>query len=207
MELMRRQSPCAATCLCLLSPTVLLFLGCAPTHPITEAVCVSQCLESWDHARVLIWSNDPKVEPLLAEWVQKQGAEVIEPAIVQDAMRRHHVVIAPEPGVENVLQHLGSLVGANRVLFATVIRRSHPLTIMYSGYKEGHPRVTTLFDPIVTVRSLAMDTSTTRWAVTATGASSTFVLDPTVAELTQTALRRASCESDRLTWTDEGGCE
>ncbi|HET7439280.1 MAG TPA: hypothetical protein VFJ56_07255, partial [Nitrospira sp.] len=81
------------------------------------------------------------------------------------------------------------------------------LTIMYSGYKEGHPRVTTLFDPIVTVRSLGIDTSTTRWSVTATGASSTFVLDPTVAELTQTALRRASCESDHLIWTDEGGCD
>jgi hypothetical protein len=52
--------------------TVVLFMGCAPAHPITEAVCVSQCLESWDHERVLVWSNDPRVEPLLADWVQKQ---------------------------------------------------------------------------------------------------------------------------------------
>jgi hypothetical protein len=187
---------------------VLLFLGCAPTRPITEAVCVSQCLDSWEHSRVLVWSNDPKVEPLLADWARKQDAEVIEPAIVQDAIRRHHVVIEPEPGVENVLRDLGRLVGANRVLFAAVIRQSRPLTIMYSGYKEGHPRVTTLFDPIVTVRSLAVDAPITHWSVSATGASSTFVLDPTVADLTQTALRRASCEADRLTHrTDESGCD
>ena len=102
--------------------TVLLFIGCAPAHPITEAVCVSQCLESWDHARVLVWSNDPKVEPLLADWVQRQEAEVIDPVIVQEAMRRHHMVIQSEPGIENVLRHLGTLVGANRVLFATVLR-------------------------------------------------------------------------------------
>ena len=78
---------------------------------------------------------------------------------------------------------------------------------MYSGYKEGHPRVTTLFDPTVTVRSLRVDPPTVDWSVTVTGPSPTFSLEPTVADLTRTALRRVSCEADQESqWTDETGC-
>lgn len=187
--------------------TILLCVGCASTHPITDAVCVSQCRNSLDQAKVLVWSNDPKIEPLLLDWAQKQDARVIEPAIVQDAIAQHRVVLEPEPGIEDALRHLGSLVGADRVLFAMVEIQSHALTRMYSGYKEGHPRVTTLFDPTVTVRSLGVDGSTTYWSVSATGASSTFVPDPTIADLTQTALHRAGCEADPETqWSDETGC-
>ena len=191
----------------LASLTGLLFMSCVPNHPITEAVCVSQCLDSLDHARVLVWSNDPKVESLLFDWAGEQGAQAIEPAAVHDAILRHHVVLEAKPGVEDVLRHLAGLMGADRVLFATVMLQSHPLTQMYSGYKEGHPRVTTVFDPTVTVRSLGVVRPTTYWSVTVTGAAPTFFREPTVSDLTQTALRRATCEADPATqWTDETGC-
>jgi hypothetical protein len=99
-------------------------------------------------------------------------------------------------------------VGANRVVFAMVMRRSHVLNRMYSGYKEGYPGIySTLFDPTVTVRSLGVDRPTIYWSVTATGTSPTFFAEPSVTVLTQTALRRASCEADPETqWTDESGC-
>jgi hypothetical protein len=85
--------------------------------------------------------------------------------------------------------------------------RSYPLTAMYSGYKEGHPRVTTLFDPMVTVRSLRVDAPMVEWSVTATGSAPTFSLEPTVADLIRTALRRVGCEADQESqWTDETGC-
>ena len=192
----------------LASLTVLLLMSCAPTHPITEAVCVSQCLDSLDQARVLIWSNYPEAEPLLLEWVREHNAQVIEPVVVQEAILRHHLLLEPEPGVEDMLRHLGRLVGANRVLFATVMPQSHALNRMYSGYKQGYPRVySTLFDPTVRVRCFGVDRSTLYWSVTATGTSPTFFAEPSVTELTQTALHRASCEADSGTqWTDDTGC-
>jgi hypothetical protein len=193
----------------LASLAVLLLMSCTPTHPITEAVCVSQCLDSLDHERVLIWSNDREVEPLLLGWVREHDAQVIEPVVVQDAIVRHHLVLEPEPGLEDVLRHLGNQVGADRVLIATVRRQSHVLNRMYSGYKEGYPwRYSTLFDLAVTVRSLGVNRPTIYWSVTATGTSPTFIADPSATELlTQTALRRASCEADPETqWTDDTGC-
>jgi hypothetical protein len=175
----------------LASLTVLLFMSCAPTHPITEAVCISQCLDSLDHARVLIWSNYPEAEPLLLEWVREHNAQVIEPVVVQEAILRHHLLLEPERGVEDMLRHLGRLVGADRVLLASVMPQSHALNRMYSGYKGGYPRVY----------------STLYWSGTATGTSPTFFAEPSVTELTQTALHRASCEADPGTqWTDDTGC-
>jgi hypothetical protein len=192
----------------LASLAVLLLMSCAPTHLITEAVCVSQCLDSLDQARVLIWSNYPEVEPLLLGWVREHNAQGIQPAVVQDAILQHHLVLEPVPGVEDMLRYLGSLDGADRVLFVTVMPQSHALNRMYSGYKEGHRRVySTLYDPTVTVRSLGVDRPTIYWSVTATGTPPTFFAEPSVTELTQTALRRASCEADYEShWTDDTGC-
>src|SRR5512144_1232986 len=111
----------------LVSVAVLLLMNCVSTHPITEAVCVSQCLDSLDHERVLIWSNYPEVEPLLLGWVREHNAQVIESVVVEDAILRYHLVLEPEPGVEEVLRHLGRLVGADRVVSAMVILQSHAL--------------------------------------------------------------------------------
>jgi len=195
-------------CYALVSLAVLLLMSCASTHPITEAVCVSQCLDSLDHERVLIWSNYPEVEPLLLGWVREHNAQVIESVVVEDAILRHHLVLEPEPGVEDMLRHLGRLVGADRVLSAMVMLQSHALNRMYSGYKEGYPRAySTIFDPTVTVRSFGVERPTIYWSVTATGTSPAFFAEPSVTELTQTALHRASCEADPETqWTDDAGC-
>jgi hypothetical protein len=189
---------------------ILLFLltlaGCS-AHPITDAVCVSQCLDTWDKARVLVWTNEPKIEPLLVDWVRKQGGEVIDSAIVGDSMSRDYLVVQPSREEEHALRELGRTVGANRVLAARVERHSYPLYNLYSGYKEGHPRVTTLFDPTVTIRSISVADETTQWSVTARGGSTSFVYDPAVTELAETALERAACEANPNTqWTDERGC-
>lgn len=186
---------------------VLLFMSCAPSHPITEAVCVTMCRDTFRDSRVLVWSSDPAVELLLLEWARDQEAHVVDPAQVQETIRQHHLMLKPKPGLEEKLRYLGRLVGANRILVAAVLPQSHPSYVMYSGYTEGHPRVTTLFDPTVTVRSLMVDRPTVYWSVTAMGPTPTFALEPTVTDLTQTALRRASCEADFETqWTDATGC-
>ena len=185
---------------------LLTFVGCS-THPMTDAVCVSQCFDSWEDARVLIWTNEAKLKPLLADWVRHHGGQVIDSDIVGDAISRDDLVKQPASEIEQSLRHLGRMAGANRVLAATVERHSYPLYNLYSGYKEGHPRVTTLFDPTVTIRSLSVIGTTTQWSVTAKGGSTSFVYDPAVTELAETALERAACEANPNTrWTDERGC-
>jgi hypothetical protein len=191
----------------LASLAVLFVMSCAPTHPITDAVCVTVCRETIRDARVLVWSSDPAVEQLLLDWVRDQEAHVVDSAQVQDVIRHHHLLLEPKPGLEEELRRLGRLVGADRILVATVMPQSHPVYVMYSGYTEGHPRVSTLFDPVVTVRSLMVDRPTVYWSVTAMGPAPTFALEPTVTDLTQTALRRVSCEADyESQWTDATGC-
>ncbi len=189
------------------SVTMLLLASCAPTHPTSEAVCISECGHSFRHARVVVWSHDPTVEQLLLDWVRTHDAQVVDPDQVRETIRQHQLSLELKPGVEEVLRRLGRLLAANRVLVATVMPRSHALYVMYSGYKEGHPRVTTVFDPTVTVRSLGVDPPIVYWSVTVTGPSPTFALEPTVGDLTQTALQRATCEADSESqWTDETGC-
>ena len=186
--------------------SLFMFVGCA-THPVTDAVCVSQCLDSWDNARVLVWTNEPKIEPLLVDWIRKQGGQVIESAIANDSMSQDYRLAQPAGEVEHSLRQLGRNVGANRVLAAMVERRSYPLYYLYSGYKEGHPRVTTLFDPTVTIRNLKVADETTQWSVTARGGSTSFVYDPAVTELAETALERVTCEANPNTrWTDDRRC-
>ena len=186
--------------------SLFAFAGCS-THPITESVCVSQCLDTCDTARVLIWTNEPKLEPLLADWVHNQGGRVVDSTGLGDAMAQRDSESQPLQDVERSLRQFGRTVGANRVLSATVERRSYPLYNLYSGYKEGHPRVTTLFDPSVTIRNMSVEDGTTRWSVTAKGGSTSFVYDPAVTELAQTALERAACEANPNTrWTDERRC-
>ena len=186
--------------------SLLTVVGCS-THPITDAVCVSQCLDTWDHARVLVWTNEPKIEPLLAEWVRRQGGLVIDSAIVSASMNQDYLMTQPVGELEYSIRQLGRDLGANRVLAATVERRSYPLYNLYSGYKEGHQRVTTLFDPTVTIRNMNVLDETTQWSVTARGGSPTFVYDPTITELAETALERAACEANpNMRWTDERRC-
>ena len=186
--------------------SLLTVAGCS-THPITDAVCVSQCLDTWENARVLIWTNEPKLEPLLVDWIRKHGGQVIDSDIVGDAISRGYLAEQPAREIEQSLRQLGRMAGANRVLAAIVERHSYPLYNLYSGYKEGHPRVTTLFDPTVTIRSMNVVDETIQWSVTARGSSTSFVYDPTVTELAETALERAACEANLNTrWTDERGC-
>jgi len=185
---------------------LLTVVGCS-AHPITAAVCVSQCLDTWEDARVLIWTNEPKLEPLLVDWVRKQGGQVIDSEIVRDAISRDYFVEQPVREIEQSLRQRGRMVGANRVLAASVEPHSYPLYNLYSGYKEGHPRVTTLFDPTVTIRSMNVGDATTQWSVTARGGSTSFVYYPAVTELAETALERATCEANPNTrWTDERRC-
>ena len=186
--------------------SLLTFAGCS-THPITEAVCVSQCLDTWDKARVLVWTNEPQIQPILVDWVRKQGGQVMDSAVVSNSMSQDYLTAQPAGEVEQSLRQLGRSIGANRVLAATVERHSYPLYNLYSGYKEGHPRVTTLFDPTVTIRSINVAEETTQWSVTARGGSTSFVYDPAVTELAETALERATCEANPNTrWTDERRC-
>ena len=185
---------------------LLTFVGCSP-HPITDAVCVSQCLDTWEGTRVLIRTNETKLEPLLVDWVRKHGGQVIDSDIVGDAISRDSLMEQPAREIELSLRQLGRMAGANRVLAATVERHSYPVYNLYSGYKQGHPRVTTLFDPTVTIRSLSVVDATTQWSVTARGGSTSFVYDPAVTELAETALERAACEANpNARWTDERGC-
>jgi hypothetical protein len=122
-------------------------------------------------------------------------------------MNAGYLEARPEQEIERSSRQLARAAGANRVLVGIVERRSYPVYNLYSGYKEGHPRVTTLFDPTVTLRSINADDGTTQWSVTAKGGSTSFVYDPLVTELTETALERAACEADTNTrWTDERRC-
>src|SRR5215217_3720485 len=116
--------------------------------------CLSAVMRS-EKAKVLVWSADSTVQRLLRDWVQQGGAQVIEPVQVHEAMST--ISMTPSLDSDNVLRQVGRRLGADRILVASILRDSHPLTIMYAGYKEGHSRVTTVFDPTVTVRSLAVD--------------------------------------------------
>jgi hypothetical protein len=154
-----------------------------------------------------VWTNEPKIKPLLVDWVRKQGGEVLDAPIDSDSIHQDYLAVQSAGEVEYVLRQLGRSIGADRILAATVERRSYPLYNLYSGYKEGHPRVTTLFDPTVTIRSMHVTDETTQWSVTARGDSTSFVYVAAVTELAETALERAACEANPDTlWTDEGSC-
>lgn len=184
----------------------LALAGCT-TPPITDAVCVSQCLDTWARSRVLIWTNEPRIEPLLVEWVRKQGGQVVDSIIVTDPMNENYLAAQPAKEVEQSLRQLGRNVGATRILVGSVERRSYPLYNLYSGYKEGHPRVTTVFDPTVTILSMNVADESTQWRVTAKGGSTSFTYDSSVTELATTALERAACEANfNMRWTNEHGC-
>ncbi|HET8721855.1 MAG TPA: hypothetical protein VFM24_07495 [Nitrospira sp.] len=182
------------------------FAGCS-APPRTDAVCVSQCLDTWNNLRVLIWTNEPRIEALLVDWVRSQGGQVIDSMIVGDVANEQDPAARSAQADDHQLRRMGLNVGADRVLAATVERRSYPLYNLYSGYKEGHPRVTTLFDPTVTIRSINVSDESIQWRVTAKGGSTSFVYDSSVTELARTALERAACEANVDTrWTDERGC-
>ena len=191
-------------------PTVMALwsvAACAPAHPVTDASCVSVCRDALTEGRVLVWSADPSIQRLLGGWAQERGAHIINGDEVQEAMTRSRLVPEPVHDPDVTLQRLGCLLGADRVLVGTVIGDSHPLTIMYAGYKEGHPRVTTVFDPTVTLRSFGVDPLVVYWSVTAKGPAPTFFFESTVNDLAQTALQRVTCEADpENQWTDDRGC-
>ena len=183
----------------------LLVAACAPGHPVTDATCVSLCRHAVGEERVLVWSADPTARRLLMDWVRQAGAQVVDPVQVDEAMRR--VLVTPSLDSDHLLRQVGGRLGADRILVASVLRDSHPLTIMYAGYKEGHARVTTVFDPTVTVRSFSVDRPVMDWTVSAKGPAPTFVLETAVADLTQVALHRVTCEADPASqWQDEKGC-
>ena len=154
---------------------------------------------------MLVWSADSTAQRLLMDWVQQGGAQMIDPVQVHEAMRA--ALMTPSVDHDHLLRQVGGRLGADRILVASVVRDSHPLTIMYAGYKEGHARVTTVFDPTVTVRSFPVDRPVMYWTVTAKGPAPTFFLETTVADLTQVALHRVTCEADPDSqWQDERGC-
>jgi hypothetical protein len=186
---------------------VVFLPSCAPTHPVTEAVCATPCRDSVHDVRVVVWSHEPAIEEVLLDWARNREAQVVDPDHVQETIRQNHLDLDLKPGLEDELRHLGRLLTADRLLVGIVMRDSRPLYVMYSGYTEGHPRVTTVFDPTVTVRSLGVDPPIVYWSVTAKGPAPTFSLEPTARDLTQTALRRVTCEADQENqWTDEKGC-
>ena len=94
-------------------PVPLRLVG-SSTPPVTDAVCVSQCLDAWTNSRVLIWTNEPRIEPLLVDWVRRQGGEVIESITVGDVMAEHDV----------------------EARSARDERHSYPLYNLYSGYER-----------------------------------------------------------------------
>lgn len=187
--------------------TIAFLPGCAPTHPITEAVCATPCRDAVRNKRVVVWSHEPAIEQVLLDWARGREAQVTDPDRVQETIHQNHLDLDLKPGIEEELRHLGRLLAADRLLVGVVVRDSHSLYWLYSGYKEGHPSVTTLFDPTVTVRSLDVARPIVYWSVTAKGPAPTFSLEPTAHDLTQTVLKRAACEiDDESQWTDEVGC-
>ena len=186
---------------------VLLLLRCAPTHPMTEAVCATPCRDFVRENRVVMWSHEPAMEEVLLDWARNREVQVVDPDRVQETIRQNHLDLGLKPGLEDELRHLGRLLAADRLLVGVVMRDSRPLYWQYSGYTEGYPGVTTIFDPTVIVRSLDVDRPIVYWSVTAKGPAPTFSLEPTARDLTQTALSRVTCETDEESqWTDEAGC-
>lgn len=186
---------------------VLLLSSCAPTHPMTEAVCATPCRDFIRENRVVVWSHEPAMEEVLLNWARNREVQVVDPDRVQETIRQHHLDLDLKPGLEDELRHLGRLLAADRLLVGIVMRDSRPLYWQYSGYTEGYPGVTTIFDPTVTVRSLDVDRPIVYWSVTAKGPAPTFSLEPTARDLTETALSRVTCETDEESqWTDEAGC-
>lgn len=182
-------------------------LSCAPTYPITSGFHAPLDPAARRPARCLVWSNHPKVEPLVANWVQEQGHLLIDPARVQEVLTEHHLSLSPTPEVEQTLLQVGKLVEAERVIVAAVTIASHAVYWMYAGQKEGGDRVNTLYDPTVTVRSLTVKNGEVMWNVTAASAGPIYTPEQTVLELTEAALKRASCETvTGGEWKDEAGC-
>ena len=90
------------------SVTMLLLASCAPTHPTSEAVCMSECGDSFSHARVVVWSHDPTVEQLLLDWVRTHDAQIVDPDQVRETIRQHQLSLELKPGGPGSIQQFGS---------------------------------------------------------------------------------------------------
>lgn len=88
------------------SVTMLLLASCAPTHPTSEAVCISECGDSFRHARVVVWSHDPTVEQLLLDWVRTHDAQVVDPDQVRETIRQHQLSLGFSGFSGNCLQRI-----------------------------------------------------------------------------------------------------
>ena len=200
-------APIRPTSKMLMGIVLAVLLGCAPTHPITSGFVAPTNQNTPGLTRVVVWSSDPKLEPILLSWVQDHGGTVIDPSRVQEVVTQEHITLSPSPTVEQDLVRVARLVGAEQVLVAAVTMESHPVTWMYAGHKEGGERVNTLYDPSVTVRSLNGKTGEIRWTVSASGQGPVFVPARAIIELTETALKRATCETEPgHEWQDDSGC-
>lgn len=186
--------------------TIVALMGCAPTYPLTTSVHAPSD-QAPKPRQVLVWSNHPSVESMLRSWRLDQGCQVIDATRVSDVAQEQHLLVSPDPDLERNLLVIARLLNADEVLLGAVMFNSHPVTLMYAGHKEGGERVTTLYDPTVTVRSLIVNTGAIRWSVTASGPTPVFVPGQTIRELTDTVLKRAICEAESdHEWQDGKGC-
>jgi hypothetical protein len=112
-----------------------------------------------------VLSSEPEIATSLAHWASGHGLTIVEHPDARAPVwdRRRPSVIPTDEALRDVAQRSG----ATRILTATAEKNAHPLTYRYAGYSEGPPWLTTVYDPIITIRSLDVSRPVTFWTVIA----------------------------------------
>ena len=163
-------------------------------HSNVRDLAVDPCYDAIGEGRTLVWSLEPEITATLSKWATRHGLTVVKHPEAREPVwdnRRQPIIPADE-----VLRNLAKSYGAQRVLVATAEKNAHPLTYRYAGYSEGPAWLTTVYDPIITIRNLGGREPLVYWTVIAGGSAPTFSWGPGLREIVEEALKQVEIHAE-----------
>lgn len=156
--------------------------------------------------RFVVWGNHPGVVNAIIEQVQRGGHTVVERARLQEIFDEQKIRLMHTPDDEADVLRVGRLVGAERVIFAEVTIRPENVSSAFVGPYGGVSRSDTVYHLSVAIRGVNVETGEIRWSGSATYPTSINNPEQGAVFLTNWALARANCQTERgFQWVEPGG--
>ncbi len=225
-----KQRRCCVS-LCGLAVAILLstpmLIGCAKTvYPVTTGYHVPITEEMLSKKyRVVVWGNHPAMANTIIGLVQQEGHSVVERARLQEVFNEQEIRLTHSPDDHADILRVGRLLGADRVIFAEVMERTH---VGLGGGRKlnfgerlalSNPdhaalaQAITAYQVSVSVRGVDVETGEIEWSGTAHYPEPVGNPEQAVIMLVRVAMARALCLvgtgyewRERTSEHDEWGC-
>ena len=186
---------------------------CARTlHPITSgfhAPITDQMVrdyESGKRFKFVVWGNHPPMVNAIIGWTQQPGHTVVERARLQEIFNEQKIQLTHTPDDDADILKVGKLLGADIVVFAEASISSAVESGAYVGPYGGASRSQTVYHVSVAVRAVKAETGEVRWSGTAHYGAAINNPESGIVYLTQAAMARAICPTERdFEWVEPGG--